>query len=40
MYSFIFSEERIRLAEEQVEKVLTLVGFQPETVLDLCCGPE
>jgi SAM-dependent methyltransferase len=39
MYPFIFSEERFRLAEEQVEKVLALVGYKEGAVLDLCCGP-
>lgn len=39
MYPFMFPEERFRLAEEQIEKVLTLVGYEEGTVLDLCCGP-
>src|SRR5215813_249948 len=39
MYHFIFSEERFRLAEEQIEKVLALVGYKEGAVLDLCCGP-
>jgi len=39
MYLFIFSEERFRLAEEQIEKVLALVGYKEGAVLDLCCGP-
>lgn len=39
MYPFMFPEERFHLAEEQIEKVLTLVGYKEGTVLDLCCGP-
>jgi SAM-dependent methyltransferase len=39
MYSFMFPEERFHLAEEQIEKVLTLVGYPGGAVLDLCCGP-
>jgi SAM-dependent methyltransferase len=39
MYPFMFPEERFHLAEEQIEKVLTLVGYKQGTVLDLCCGP-
>jgi SAM-dependent methyltransferase len=39
MYPFMFPEERFHLAEEQVEKFLTLVGYKDGVVLDLCCGP-
>jgi SAM-dependent methyltransferase len=39
MYPFMFPEERFHLAEEQVEKILGLVGYQDGAVLDLCCGP-
>jgi SAM-dependent methyltransferase len=39
MYSFMFPGERFRLAEEQIEKALTLVGYKEGPVLDLCCGP-
>jgi SAM-dependent methyltransferase len=39
MYPFMFPEERFHLAEEQIEKVLTLVGYNGGTILDLCCGP-
>jgi SAM-dependent methyltransferase len=39
MYPFMFTEERFRLADEQIEKVLTLVGYKGGAVLDLCCGP-
>jgi len=38
-YPIIFPEERFVVAEEQVEKILKLVGFRPEAVLDLACGP-
>src|SRR5262245_21900352 len=39
LYPFMFPEERFHLAEEQIEKVLTLVGYKEGVVLDLCCGP-
>src|SRR5215510_12663636 len=39
MYPFIFSDERFRLAEVQIDKVLALVGYKEGAVLDLCCGP-
>jgi SAM-dependent methyltransferase len=39
MYPFMFPEERFHLAEEQIDKVLTLVGYKEGSVLDLCCGP-
>jgi SAM-dependent methyltransferase len=39
LYPFMFSEERFRLAEEQIEKALALVDYKEGTVLDLCCGP-
>jgi SAM-dependent methyltransferase len=39
MFSYMFTEERMSSADEQVEKLLALVGFQTGTVLDLCCGP-
>jgi SAM-dependent methyltransferase len=39
MYPFMFPEERFHLAEEQIEKVLTLVDYQGGDVIDLCCGP-
>src|SRR5262249_1434330 len=32
-------EEGFHLAEDQVEKVLALVGYKDGVVLDLCCGP-
>jgi SAM-dependent methyltransferase len=39
MYPFMFPEDRFHLAEEQIEKALTLVDYQGGAVLDLCCGP-
>jgi SAM-dependent methyltransferase len=38
-YPIIFPDERFVVAEEQVDKILKLVGFQPGAVLDLACGP-
>jgi SAM-dependent methyltransferase len=39
MYSYLFSEERVSRAEEEIDKIFALTGFQGNTVLDLCCGP-
>ena len=39
MYPYLFTEQRFAAAEEQIEKIFELVGFQGKTVLDLCCGP-
>ena len=38
-YPFTFSEKRFEAAEDEVTKIITLVGFQGSLVLDLCCGP-
>lgn len=38
-YPILFPEERFVVAEEQVDKILKLVGFRPGAVLDLACGP-
>lgn len=38
-YPVIFSEERFKIAPEQIEKALALAGVENGTVLDLCCGP-
>lgn len=41
-YPFTFSEERLRMGEDEVGRVLALVGRADPTgatVLDLCCGP-
>ena len=39
MYPFMFPEERFLLAEDQIEKILPIVGYNEGAVLDLCCGP-
>ena len=39
MYPFMFPDRRFETAEEQVEKILALVEFQGDSILDLCCGP-
>jgi SAM-dependent methyltransferase len=39
LYPFMFPEERFHFAEEQIEKILALVGYEEGAVLDLCCGP-
>lgn len=38
-YPVIFSEERFKIAPEQIEKALALAGVESGAVLDLCCGP-
>ncbi len=38
-YPFTFSEQRFAMAEEEVSKIIALVGFHGGVVLDLCCGP-
>jgi SAM-dependent methyltransferase len=42
LYPMMFSEERFRLGEEEVPKILRLTGFDGAAdlaALDLCCGP-
>ncbi len=39
LYSYLFSEEKLSAAEEEINKVFALVEFQGGTVVDLCCGP-
>ena len=42
LYPVLFPEERFRLGEEEVPKVLRLAGLAESTdaaALDLCCGP-
>ena len=39
MYPYLFTEERLEDAEEQVEKIIELAGVKGGNVLDLCCGP-
>jgi SAM-dependent methyltransferase len=38
-FPFMFPEARFANAAEQAEKVLKLVGAEPQCILDLCCGP-
>lgn len=38
-YPYMFSEERIQAAAEQVEKILALTQPPGRDALDLCCGP-
>ncbi len=38
-YPYMFSPSRIAAAEEEVEPLLRLVGIEPQSILDLCCGP-
>jgi len=39
LYPFMFPEERIEAAGEEIDKVIALVDFQGSHILDLCCGP-
>ena len=39
MYPHMFSETRLSMAEDEVNKILALTSFQNGGVLDLCCGP-
>jgi SAM-dependent methyltransferase len=41
LYPFTFTEERLRAGPEEVDRILSLVGIEPDglEVLDLCCGP-
>ncbi|MCP5105145.1 MAG: class I SAM-dependent methyltransferase, partial [bacterium] len=39
LYSFLFPAERFSAAEEEVQKIISLVDFKGSKVLDLCCGP-
>ena len=38
MYPYMFPEERFESAEDQVDKILSLVEFSGTHILDLCCG--
>jgi SAM-dependent methyltransferase len=38
-YPVLFSEERFKIAPEQIEKALSLAKVEGNSVLDLCCGP-
>jgi SAM-dependent methyltransferase len=39
LYPFLFSEQRIAQADEQVARTLALTKPPGKSVLDLCCGP-
>ncbi|MCK4761037.1 MAG: methyltransferase domain-containing protein [Candidatus Aminicenantes bacterium] len=39
VYPYLFPEIRFLGAGEEIEKLLDLIDFKGETVLDLCCGP-
>jgi 2-polyprenyl-3-methyl-5-hydroxy-6-metoxy-1,4-benzoquinol methylase len=39
LYPFMFSEQRMAEADEQVAKALALTKPRGKSVLDLCCGP-
>jgi SAM-dependent methyltransferase len=39
LYPFMFPEERIAAADEQIAKALALTKPAGKAVLDLCCGP-
>ena len=39
VYPYMFPEQRIAAAPEEVRQLLALTGFQGQTILDLCCGP-
>ncbi len=39
MYPHMFSEERLKTSETEVEKIFEMLNFQGGHVLDLCCGP-
>jgi SAM-dependent methyltransferase len=38
-YPVLFPQERLEIAEEQVEKILALLKFEGNSILDLACGP-
>ena len=38
-YPFIFSDEKFERADQQIEQILSLIEFDGDSVLDLCCGP-
>lgn len=38
-FPFMFPEARFTNALQQVDKLLKLAGAEPQSVLDLCCGP-
>lgn len=38
-YPVLFPDERLEIAEEQVDKILELLKFKGNSILDLACGP-
>jgi SAM-dependent methyltransferase len=38
LYPFLMTEERMEGAADEVDSALSLVGFEGQDVLDLCCG--
>jgi SAM-dependent methyltransferase len=38
-YSYMFTKERLDRAAEEVDQILSLIGFEPRSILDLACGP-
>ena len=39
LYPYMFDEQRLAAADEQMRKIIKLTGVRRGTVLDLCCGP-
>ena len=39
LYHFLFSSERFKNAEEEIEKICSVINVHSGSVLDLCCGP-
>ena len=39
MYPFLFPRKRMEEADFEIEKLLNLIEFKGDSVLDLCCGP-
>lgn len=39
MYPFLFPRKRMDEADFEIEKLLNLIEFRGDSVLDLCCGP-
>ena len=38
-YPALFPEEQFEIAEEQIDKIVKLLGFKGNLILDLACGP-
>ena len=39
LYPFLFPEERVAAAADEISQILELIDFEGREVLDLCCGP-